>query len=126
MLRTRYCIANWKMNFNSADVKSFLENWNNKKMNNKKVKAIFCPSFTELNLGVELLEYSDSQIGAQNVSHKEVGSYTGEISCDMIKNVGCELDVLILLLLLLLLLSGLFTLLLLTTEWVLRRRLGMM
>ena len=67
MLRTRFCVANWKMNFNCTDTKSFLENWNNKELNNKEVKTIFCPSFTELNTGVEILQYSDSEIGAQNV-----------------------------------------------------------
>jgi len=49
MHRRRFCVANWKMNFNSSDTKSFLENWKKKDLKNKEVKTIFCPSFTELN-----------------------------------------------------------------------------
>ena len=90
MLRTRYCVANWKMNFNCTDTKSFLESWNNKELNNKEVKTIFCPSFTELNAGAEILQYSDSEIGAQNVFYESNGAYTGEVSCSMLKNIGCQ------------------------------------
>ena len=90
MLRTRFCVANWKMNFNCTDIKSFLESWNNKELNNKEVKTIFCPSFTELNASVEILQYSDSEIGAQNVFYESNGPYTGEVSCSMLKNIGCQ------------------------------------
>ena len=90
MLRTRFCVANWKMNFNCTDTKSFLESWNNKELNNKEVKTIFCPSFTEMNTGVEILQYSDSEIGAQNVFYESNGAYTGEVSCSMLKNIGCQ------------------------------------
>jgi len=78
------------MNFNCTDSKSFLENWNNKELNNKKVKTIFCPSFTDLNIVTELLQKSDSEIGAQNVFYESNGAYTGEVSSSMLKNIGCQ------------------------------------
>ena len=90
MHRRRFCVANWKMNFNSSDTKSFLENWEKKDLNNKEVKTIFCPSFTELNTTAELLQNSDSELGAQNVYYESNGAYTGEISCRMLKNLGCN------------------------------------
>ena len=90
MLRTRYCVANWKMNFNYTDTKSFLETWNNKELNNKEVKTILCPSYTELNASIEILQYSDSEIGAQNVFYESNGAYTGEVSCSMLRNIGCQ------------------------------------
>jgi triosephosphate isomerase len=83
-------VANWKMNFNSSDTKSFLENWEKKDLNNKEVKTIFCPSFTELNTTAELLQNSDSELGAQNVYYLSNGAYTGEISCRMLKDLGCN------------------------------------
>ena len=86
----RFCVANWKMNFNSSDTKSFLENWGKKDLNNKEVKTIFCPSFTELNTTAELLQNSDSELGAQNVYYLSNGAYTGEISCRMLKDLGCN------------------------------------
>ena len=90
MHRRRFCVANWKMNFNSSDTKSFLENWGKKDLNNKEVKTIFCPSFTELNPTAELLQNSDSELGAQNVYYLSNGAYTGEISCRMLKDLGCN------------------------------------
>ena len=90
MRRRRFCVANWKMNFNSSNTKSFLENWGKKDLNNKEVKTIFCPSFTELNTTAELLHNSDSELGAQNVYYESNGAYTGEISCRMLKDLGCN------------------------------------
>jgi len=90
MRRRRFCVANWKMNFNSSNTKSFLENWKKKGLKNKEVKTIFCPSFTELNTTAELLHNSDSELGAQNVYYESNGAYTGEISCKMLKDLGCN------------------------------------
>ena len=90
MRRIRYCVANWKMNFNCSETKSFLENWEKKDLVNKKVKTIFCPSFTELNTTAKLLQNSNSELGAQNVYYESNGAYTGEISCRMLKELGCQ------------------------------------
>jgi triosephosphate isomerase len=90
MHRRRFCVANWKMNFNSSDTKSFLENWEKKDLKNKEVKTIFCPSFTELNSTAELLHNSCSELGAQNVYYESNGAFTGEISCKMLKDLGCN------------------------------------
>ena len=90
MLRTRYCIANWKMNFNLSDAEVFVEEWKNKDLNNTHIKTIFCPSFTGLNTTSELLEDSRSILGAQNVYFELNGAYTGEVSCRMLKEVGCK------------------------------------
>ena len=90
MHRRRFCVANWKMNFNSSDTKSFLENWGKKDLINEGVKTIICPSFTELNTTAELLQNSDSELGAQNVYYLSNGAYTGEISCRMLKDLGCN------------------------------------
>ena len=78
------------MNFNSFDTKSFLENWGKKDSKNEEVKTIICPSFTELNTTAELLHNSDSELGAQNVYYESNGAYTGEISCRMLKDLGCN------------------------------------
>ncbi len=90
MHRRRFCVANWKMNFNSSDTKSFLENWVKKDLKNEEVKTIICPSFTELNTTAGLLHNSDSELGAQNVYYESNGAYTGEISCRMLKDLGCN------------------------------------
>ena len=88
--RKQYCVANWKMNFTISDIKLFMSEWKNKSLNNSQIETIFCPSFTELNTTAELLYNSSSKVGAQNVSYKSKGAFTGEVSCRMLKELGCE------------------------------------
>jgi len=90
MCRKQYCVANWKMNFTISDVKLFMSEWKNKNLNNSHIETIFCPSFTELNTTAELLQNSSSKLGAQNVYYDSRGAFTGEVSCRMLKELGCE------------------------------------
>ena len=90
MLRTKYCIANWKMSFSLSDAEEFIEEWKNKPLNKPHIKTIFCPSFTELFGIAGILEASSSQLGAQNVFYENSGAFTGEISCSMLKEAGCQ------------------------------------
>ena len=90
MCRKQYCVANWKMNFTISDVKLFMSEWKNKNLNNSHIETIFCPSFTELNTTAELLQNSSSKLGAQNVYYDSKGAFTGEVSCRMLKELGCE------------------------------------
>ncbi len=90
MPKTRYCVANWKMNYTLSDAERFLEEWKNKSLTNPKIKTIFCPSFTELFAIGKILEVSSSELGAQNVFYESSGAFTGEISCAMLKETGCQ------------------------------------
>ena len=90
MHRTRYCVANWKMNFTLSDAKSFLSKWQNKDLNNTHIKTIFCPSFTELFTIAEIIDNSGAELGAQNVYYESSGAFTGEVSCSMLKETGCQ------------------------------------
>ena len=90
MYRKQYCVANWKMNFTISDVKLFMSEWKNKNLNNSHIETIICPSFTELNTTAELLQNSNSKLGAQNVYYDSKGAFTGEVSCRMLKELGCE------------------------------------
>ena len=90
MPRKRYCIANWKMNFTLSDAEGFLGEWENKDLNSPHIKTIFCPSFTELFAIARLMESSSSELGAQNVFYESRGAFTGEISCAMLKELGCQ------------------------------------
>ena len=78
------------MNFTLSDAEIFLAEWQNKALNNPQIKTIFCPSFTELFAISELLGTSSSELGAQNVFYESRGAFTGEISCAMLKETGCQ------------------------------------
>ena len=90
MLRNRYCIANWKMNFSHSQVIDYFDDILNKNLSNSKNNIVICPSYTELfTLGSKLKE-TNIDIGAQNVSSELVGAFTGEVSCYMLKETGCK------------------------------------
>ncbi len=54
------------------------------------VDVVVCPPAVYLSDAAKALEGSSIGLGAQNVSPKTEGAYTGELSCGMLKDVGCR------------------------------------
>lgn len=79
-------IANWKANPQSVEEAAELYRAEVAQANKtKNVKTIICPPFVFLE---ELAAIDRSHLGAQDIFWKESGPYTGEISTDMLKNLG--------------------------------------
>ncbi len=53
-------------------------------------EILLCPPFTSLHRAGELLKGTNVKLGAQNCYYEKKGAFTGEISVDMIKELGCE------------------------------------
>ncbi|TRZ48659.1 triose-phosphate isomerase [bacterium] len=51
---------------------------------------VICPPFTVLSEAGEAVSDSNIQLGAQDVFWLEEGAFTGEVSCKMLKDVGCK------------------------------------
>lgn len=79
--------ANFKMNKTSAEIKDYLVKLISR-FERDDVNLTLCLPFTSLSLGSYLLSGTSINIGAQNLSDEECGSYTGEISGAMLKDVG--------------------------------------
>ncbi|BAK79318.1 triosephosphate isomerase [Candidatus Arthromitus sp. SFB-mouse-Yit] len=58
------------------------------KVKNAKTEVVVCPPFTSLALSSNILKGSNVKLGAQNVHFEEKGAFTGEISPNMLKNLG--------------------------------------
>lgn len=58
------------------------------------VELVVAPPFTHLALVGQALKGSKVGLSAQNCADKEKGAYTGEISVDMLKSVGCGYTIL--------------------------------
>ncbi len=89
MKRIKYTIANWKMNGTNKSVtivKSVSKYL--KQTAHKKSKVIICPPFTLLSNFINI----DKRIsfGGQDCHFKESGAYTGSISANMLKSLGCK------------------------------------
>lgn len=59
----------------------------NGKSNEIVSRLVICPPFTSFPDNIKLS--NNISIGAQNCHHRKSGSYTGEISAEMLKELGC-------------------------------------
>ncbi len=81
--------GNWKMNQNTAETKGLLaEMQQTVKADNCDV--VICTPFTSLSAALQATESSFINIGAQNVHFAKNGAYTGEISAQMLKELGVK------------------------------------
>lgn len=80
-------IGNFKMNTTPSEFKTYAMTLATKSRGAKNT-IVVCPPFTHLSLAKEFLSGSKVAFGAQNISAEESGSYTGEISAKMIKDLG--------------------------------------
>lgn len=80
-------IGNFKMNTKPSEFKQYAMTLATKTKNSKN-EIVVCPPFTHLMLAREFLGGSKVFFGAQNISEEESGAITGEVSAQMIKDVG--------------------------------------
>ncbi|WP_144548167.1 triose-phosphate isomerase [Bacillus sp. X1(2014)] len=86
--RQTYVIANWKMNKSLIETAEFFQKINS----SHDVSVVICPPTQLLYPAHLLIKQSEKPIGlgGQNVHWADKGAYTGEISCKMLMDVGCE------------------------------------
>lgn len=89
-MRKKVIAGNWKMNMNLHQSQKLVSEIINGLGKNNKAEVIVCPPFTSLSEVNNLLKGTRIKLGAQNMYYEESGAYTGEISADMLKSVGCE------------------------------------
>ena len=89
-MASKYCVANWKMNFNGQQGQEFIEALNSKDLNKGQSQIILCPSFTSLFSIVDGCTNSSIRVGAQNMHFEDSGAYTGEVSAQMLNESGVE------------------------------------
>lgn len=90
-MRRKVVAGNWKMNMNlsgTIELISVIKNELSK--SDSKSEVIVCPPFTSLETAVTVVKNSSIKVGAQNMHYESDGAFTGEISADMLKSVGCE------------------------------------
>jgi triosephosphate isomerase len=88
----RIVIANWKMNLLRGEAKELANHIvnNTSASDLESVNVILAPTFTSLEAVGEIIEDSAIELCAQNVFWEQSGAYTGEISADMLLDLGCR------------------------------------
>lgn len=91
MAQKKIIIANWKMNFGIQQSVEFVSSLlNSLKDKETKDDVVICSSFTTLDALNKLLDKSKIFLGAQNVGEASSGTWTGEVSAAMLREVGCK------------------------------------
>ena len=86
-MRRKIIAGNWKMNGDQHTAKSLLQSINSP--NNSQIEVLVFPPFLFIE-GLLKMDKLKIKIGAQNVSQYDNGAYTGEISAEMLKNLGVD------------------------------------
>ncbi len=85
----RYIIAgNWKMHTLREEAAALARSLVPMVSDTFKTDIVLCPPFTALGRVEKVLEGTGIKLGAQNMYHAEKGAFTGEISLNMLKDVG--------------------------------------
>lgn len=88
-MRKPFIAGNWKMNNTREAAKALVKALVPLVADVETVEMAVAPTFTCLQDVAELLRGTRIELSAQNISYAAKGAYTGEISADMLKDVGC-------------------------------------
>ena len=88
-MRIPLIAGNWKMYKNSAEAAAFAEEFK-KLYHDTDVRAAICAPYTQLETLVKAFAGTGIGVGAQNVYFEKEGAFTGEISVDMLKEIGVD------------------------------------
>ena len=94
-VRKAIIAGNWKMNKTRPEAKELLEAIKPLVANAEgKVEVIACVPFTNLETAINTTKGSNVKVGAENCHFEKSGAFTGEISADMLTELGVEYVVL--------------------------------
>lgn len=89
-MRRSLVAGNWKLNGSKASIEALLSTMIQGAANMDGVSIVVCAPYVYIPLAGELLSESQIQLGAQDVSERDSGAYTGEVSAPMLKEFGCQ------------------------------------
>jgi len=96
IMQRRYLIAgNWKLNMNQIQTENFLADLTselNAIKNISNIETMVIPPFTSLEKAKKIIcaKSLPLKLGAQDLSQYDSGAYTGEISAEMLIEIGVE------------------------------------
>ena len=81
--------GNWKMNMTPSQAIALIDEMK-PLVAGADCEVVLCVPFVDIPAAMEAAKGSNIKIGAENVHFKASGAYTGEISADMLKELGVE------------------------------------
>lgn len=89
VLRKAVIAGNWKMNKNREETKSFINDLK-PLVKDDTCDIVICVPFTNLETALRETKGTNIKVGAENVHFAKSGAYTGEVSADMLTEMGIE------------------------------------
>ena len=88
-MRKPIIAGNWKMNKTAKEAVQLIEELK-PLVKKAKSEVVVCVPYTDLWVVADAIKGSNIKLGAENVSWADSGAYTGEISADMLLEIGVE------------------------------------
>src|SRR4051794_32750025 len=89
MPRRKFIAGNWKMNTTRAEAVALASAIAAKVGSSSRVEIAVCPPGVYLEAVGQAVKNSAVGLGAQNCYHEAKGAFTGEISPQMVRDIGC-------------------------------------
>ncbi len=88
-MRKKVAAGNWKMNFTKTETVDFL-NQVKTTCNSEEKQVIFFVPALNIIPAMEIVKGSNIEIGCQNMHQLNSGAYTGDVSADMLLDIGVK------------------------------------
>lgn len=89
MIRKPLIAGNWKMFKTMAEAEKFADAFK-KLYVSSDIRVAVCAPFTQLQVLKKKFEGTDIKLGGQNMHFADEGAFTGEISAEMLKEIGVD------------------------------------
>lgn len=92
MARKKLIAGNWKMNMLTIPAATLAKEIaiDVKKMGKNDCQFLVCPPFTALGIVKKALRGAKVALGAQDAHFNGSGAHTGDVSAEMLKDIGCQ------------------------------------
>ena len=89
-MRKPMVAGNWKMNGSSESVKELMAGIKDGMGSVNNAEVVVCPPAVYISRVVGAAADTAIKVGSQNICDEDKGAFTGEISGEMLKDIGCE------------------------------------
>ena len=89
-MRRKLIAANWKMYKTPDDARAFVREFKPLIAGHNRDDMALCPPFISIPATLEAVAGTQIEVGAQNMHWEKQGAFTGEVSAEMLKSVGCK------------------------------------
>ena len=89
-MRRKLIAANWKMYKTPDEARAFVREFKPLIAGHDRHDVVLCPPFTSIPATLEAVTGTQIEVGAQNLHWEKHGAFTGEVSADMLRCLGCK------------------------------------